>query len=260
MNQAKYRTFVVANPHMRGDDITRWQKEIAHEFLRMDIVCPIKADGVWGVASRAYCASLCHALGMRATSVMAHGVTPDLRIRIRNRQLTPDEQKRMMDRVDWRRRLRLRYATAQVVGVHRPVAKILADSWGFHPPVHDGIDVITLPDAAIFAMVKSRVIDVRPGGWWGKAPSGDVTKGDGIIQLEVLETVGPFKKGHHIGYGHSEKAVVRVGDVVEPGTKIGHAGLAVAWHIHLMYNNGSTSKGIGNLDPRAILDFAVANG
>ncbi len=94
----------------------------------------------------------------------------------------------------------------------------------------------------------------------GKAPSGDVRKGDGIVQLEVLESVGPFKKGMHIGYGHCEHARVRVGQVVQAGETIALAGLAVAWHIHLMMNNGSTTKGIGNIDPRKCLDYAVKNG
>lgn len=254
------RTFRVTSPHMRGDDIRNWQEDIKHEFERMDIKCPIKVDGIWGVVSRAYCASLCHAVGLSASLEMAAGVTPDLRRRIRTHTRTPEQAKRMMARVDYRRKLRVKYQRAHITNVHRPVAKILADSWGYHPPVHDGIDVITPPDAPIFSMVRSKVIDVRSGGWWGKAPSGDVSKGDGIIQLEVLENVGPFKKGYHIGYGHAEKAKVRVGDTVMPGDTIGHAGLAVAWHIHLMYNTGSTTKGIGNLDPRGILDFAVENG
>jgi murein DD-endopeptidase MepM/ murein hydrolase activator NlpD len=157
---------------------------------------------------------------------------------------------------DYRARLRRSWDRADV---HPPVAKILADTWGYHPPVHDGVDVICPPNAVLFAMCKAKVIDVRSGGWWGKAPSGDVTKGDGIIQLEVLENIGPFKKGHHIGYGHAEKATVKVGQTVNAGDVIGHAGLAVAWHVHLMYNDGSTKKGIGNIDPRPILDYSVGH-
>ena len=109
-------------------------------------------------------------------------------------------------------------------------------------------------------MVKSKVIDVRASGWWGKAPSGQVSKGDGIVQLEVLESVGPFKKGQHIGYGHCEHARVRVGQVVQAGETIALAGLAVAWHIHLMVNDGGTKKGIGTRDPRPHLDYSVKHG
>lgn len=255
------RTFRVTSPHMRGEDIENWQREIRDEFAKLDIDCPINPDGIYGVVTRSYTASLVHALGMTAAEVMADGVTPELRTKIRQRDLTNNEQQLFAERKDWRRKLRKRYASSHIVTVHRPVAKILEDSWGFHPPVHDGLDVITLPNAQLYAMVKCRVIDVRSGGWWGKAPSGDVSKGDGIIQFEILESVGPFKKGHHIGYGHAEHAKVKVGQVVFPGDYIGHAGLAVAWHIHLMHNDGSVgNRGVGNLDPRPLLDYAVKHG
>ena len=254
------RTFKVDSPHMRGSDVEAWQREIKTEFARMDIDCPIKPDGIYGVVTRAYTASLAHALGMNASEVMAAGVTPELRSRIRNRDFTHQEQQRYAERQDWRRKLRDRYESSTVVDVHRPVTKILEDSWGYHPGVHDGLDVITLPDAKIFAMVRSRIIDVRSGGWWGKSPSGDISKGDGIVQMEVLENVGPFKRGHHIGYGHAEYPQVVRGQVVEAGKLVAHAGLAVAWHIHLMYNDGSTDRGVGNIDPRPILDYAVKHG
>lgn len=253
-------TLVVKSPHMKGDVVKSWQQEVKAQFKKLDIDCPIVIDGDYGVASRDHSASLCYALGIDPGTEMKNGVTPELRTKIRNRRLTDAETKRFKERANWRQRLRDRYESAAVSGVHRPVVKIITDSWGYHPGVHDGVDVITQPNAVCFAMVKSRIIDVRAGGWWGKAPSGDVTKGDGIVQMEVLETVGPFKKGYHIGYGHQEKAVVREGQVVEAGDKIGHAGLAVAWHIHLMVNTGNTSKGIGNIDPRPLIDYAVKYG
>lgn len=254
------RTFKVPT---EGSDVKAWQDDIRKEFAQLGIICPIVSDGKYGTHTRAYTASLCTALGLIAEEVMKDGVTPKLRIRIRNRDLTEAEEKRMADRQDYRRALRERYAAAAITGVHRPVAKIIEDSWGYYKGGHDGIDVICPPEAPIFAMVKSKVIDVRSADWWGKgaAPNPAVrAKGDGIIQLEILETVGPFKKGYHIGYGHAEHAQVVEGQIVEAGRKIGHAGLAVAWHVHLMYNTGNTEKGIGNLDPREILDYAVKYG
>lgn len=257
------RTFKIDDPHMHGDDIKSWQGEIKDLFDEMDIDCPIKVDGIYAVATRSYTASLCNSLGMIASEVMSNGVTPELRTRIRHRDLTAGEKARMQspELIAYRRALRKRYDSGQVTGVHRPVTKILEHSWGYHPGVHDGLDVITLPDPPIFAMVKSRIVDVRSAGWWGKAPSGDVSKGDGIVQMEILDTVGPFIKGHHIGYGHAEKATVTVGQIVQPGQQVAHAGLAVAWHIHLMYNNGTAgTRGIGNLDPAPILNYAIAHG
>lgn len=258
------RTFKVQSPHMKGDDVRNWQREVKTIFASIDIDCPIDIDGDYGVASRAYTASLCYALGINAEEAMKNGVTPELRIKLRHKRLTSTEKARMesAQRVDWRRRLRKRYAAASIK-VHRPVTKIIEDSWGYHPGVHDGLDVICPANANCFAMVKSKIIDVRSGGWWGLGAPSDPNlkaKGDGIIQMEVLETVGPFKKGYHIGYGHNEHAVVRVGEIVAAGDKVGRAGFANAWHIHLMVNTGNTTKGIGNLDPRPLLDYAVAHG
>ena len=256
------RTFVVKKPVMHGRDVQAWQEEVDDQFRRMAIDCPIVKDGRYGVATRSYTASLCHALGISEKIAMKDGVTPELRKKIRTRDLTATEKKRMANRKVYRQALRVRY---KAIGspVHPPVDRILQDSWGFHPPVHDGLDVITQPDAVLYAMVKCKVIDVRSSGWWGKgAPSNPSlkAKGDGIIQLEVLETVGPFKKGYHIGYGHAEKAKVKVGQIVEAGTPIGHAGFANAWHIHLMYNTGATKMGIGNRDPKPLVDYSVKNG
>lgn len=260
METKAYRTFKLTAPHMKGTDVGNWQRDVKAEFLRMGIACPIVVDEDYGISTRGYTASLCTALGMIASEVMKNGVTPELRIRIRNRRLTPDEQRRMNERAEYREALRRRYQSATITNVNRPVKKILEDGWGFHPGVHDAIDVQTLPNAPLFAMVKGRVFDVRASGWWGKAPSGDVGKGDGIVQIEILESVGPFVKGYHIGYGHCEHARVKVGDIVEAGDTIALAGLAVVWHTHLMYNNGTTDKGIGNLDPRKILDYSVEHG
>lgn len=150
---------------------------------------------------------------------------------------------------------------------HTPVAspldKILNDSWGYHPGVHDGVDLICEADARIYALCDARVIDVRSGGWWGKGAPADPAlreKGNGIIQLECLTDAGPFRKGMHFGYGHAEKAVVKVGQTVQAGDLLGHAGFANAWHIHFMVNGGGTTKGVGDRDPAPFVRYAVARG
>lgn len=259
------RTFKLTSPHMRGDDIRSWQSEVRAQFSSMDITCPIGVDGDYDAATRAFTASLCHALGIYANVAMVDGVTPELRSKIRNRDLTSNETARMNSQecIEYRRALRRRYLASAVTNVHRPVTKVIEHSWGYHPGQHDGVDVITPPDAVLFAMVKSKVIDVRPSGWWGLGAPKDPqlrSKGDGIIQLEILENVGPFRKGYHVGYGHAEKSTVTVGQIVNAGDQIGRAGFANAWHIHLMYNDGSTDKGIGNRDPEPMLEYALQYG
>lgn len=260
----KPRTFIVKKPVMKGEDVKQWQKDIKALFKKMKINCPIVIDGVYGVSTRSYTAALVHSSGMSAGTQMKNGVTPELRIKLRNNELTVAQEKAKYSnsRVNYRARLREKYAR-QIPKVHSPVGVILQDSWGYHPGVHDGLDVITNPDPVIFAMVKCKIIDVRSSGWWGKGAPADPNvraKGDGIIQMEVLENVGPFKKGMHIGYGHAEKAMVKVGQVVAAGTPVGHAGFANAWHIHLMVNGGNTTKGIGDRDPLPFVNYAVKNG
>lgn len=257
------RTFKLDSPHMKGSDVKLWQRDVKALFKRMAIDCPIKADGDYGVATRSFTAALVHANGMTAGVQMKTGVTPDLRrmLRAAPKSLTDAQQKTRLSqqRKEYRSKLRRRYAQVDGPKVHVPTTVIVQDDWGFHPGVHDGLDVITPPDPVIFAMCRAKVIDVRSSGWWALgAPRNPKlrAKGDGIIQLQVLENVGPFKRGMHIGYGHAEKARVHKGDIVRAGQAIGHAGFANAWHIHLMVNTGDTMRGVGNLDPKRFLDYA----
>lgn len=129
----------------------------------------------------------------------------------------------------------------------------MANDW--HPG-HDGVDIICEPRAKLLAICDARVVDVRSGGWWGKGANGNVAAGDGIIQLESLVNVGPFRKGQHFGYGHAEGATVKVGQTVLAGDGIGRSGFANAWHPHFMVNDGQTTKGIGTRDPKPFLTFA----
>lgn len=143
-------------------------------------------------------------------------------------------------------------------GVAPPLNRILNHSNGWSGPSgHDGVDLICGANAPIYAICDATVIDVRSGGWWGKNPTGDVSKGDGIIQLECQVDTGPFKKGMHFGYGHAEHAIVKVGDQVNAGAHIGHAGFANAWHVHFMANSGATSRGVGDRDPWPYVEYAM---
>lgn len=264
----KPRTFKVGRTLMQGDDVKGWQQDVKSLFDKMGIDCPIVADGKYGQATRGFTAALCRAMGLEsAERAMAEGVTPDLRIKLRNNRLTAVENNRRQskERVDYRKALRARWNTV----VHKPVNRIITDDWGYHPGIHDGIDVVCPEDAILYAMVESKVIDVREDGWWGLGAPKDPKvrdKGDGIIQLQTLEAVGPFVKGERVGYGHAEHPCVAVGDIVKAGQPIGKAGLAVVPHIHLMLSGGRVKKvnghpiGTGNKDPRAILDYAIKHG
>lgn len=250
------RTFQVKSPHMTGDDITMWQRELNEVLNYWNAEDLVTVDGDYGIHTRTFTSRVLYGFGI-AQEAMEGGVTPELRIKVRNRDLTVAEWKRFHERADWRLRL-------QAAQVASPLNHIIADSWGYHPGVHDGIDLICPPEEPIYAMVPGKIVRVSAGGWWGNAPSGDVTKGDGIIILRSSTDVGPFKKNMNVCYGHSEHAIVDEGQNVKAGQRLGRAGLAVAWHIHLMINDNPPVngfyKGVGDRDPRPYYDYARKNG
>lgn len=248
-----HRTFRVDNPHMKGEDIRAFQHDLNRQLKKWDIDTPLKEDGDYGQMSRAVCASVCHGSGFNAGELMKNGVTPWLRTKIRDQRRNAREKVLFQRRRNWRRRLRARYAGRDVAPM---TAKVIEDSWGYHPPNHDGLDVITPEYAPIYAVTDGTIIRADNGGWWGKAPSGDVTKGDGIIILNCEVNKGHFRRGLNICYGHAEGVRVREGQKVKAGQHIGYAGLAVAHHIHLMVNNRADNKGVGDRDPRPFYEQA----
>jgi murein DD-endopeptidase MepM/ murein hydrolase activator NlpD len=150
-------------------------------------------------------------------------------------------------------------AALAVPKVSAPLAHILEDSWGWHPGVHDGIDLICPPSEPLLAICRATVIRADAAGWWGKGAPADPAlkaKGDGIIVIRSLVDAGPIKKGMNLCYGHAEGAVVKAGQTVEPGQRIGHAGFANAWHCHFMVNSRNDALGLGDRDPRPVVDFA----
>lgn len=253
-------TLKITSPHMSGSDVNAWRRTLRAQLEAWGVDYPLAASGPYDTAARAATASVLYGLGI-GQDQLKHGVTPELRVKVRNKRLTPAERARYVARAGWRKRLAAKHRGG---GVARPLAKILEDSWGYHPGVHDGIDLICPADAPIFAMVRSRVVRADTGGWWGLGAPSDPAlraRGDGIIVLEVLETVGPFRKGQRIGYGHAERPTVKVGQIVPAGTQIGHAGFANAWHVHLVVNDGDQgTRGVGRRDPRPLVDYAIKHG
>jgi murein DD-endopeptidase MepM/ murein hydrolase activator NlpD len=140
-----------------------------------------------------------------------------------------------------------------------PMKHITEDSWGYHPPGHDGIDLICPPSEPLIAMCKAKVVRADASGWWGKgAPTDPVlkAKGDGIIIIRSLVDAGPLREGMNLCYGHAEGATVKAGQTVNPGDVIGRAGFANAWHVHFMVNDNPDTRGVGDRDPKPILDYA----
>lgn len=251
------RTFKLTAPRMQGDDVKAWQQILNKQFDNWGVNFHVKVDGDYAVPTRDATATVLHGLGIKRVE-MAEGVTPELRIKVRDKKLSPAERVRRVMRRLWRRRLRDKHVAG---GVAPPLAKIISSSWGWQGSGHDGVDLTCPKDSPIFALCDAKVIDVRASGWWKAAPSASpghpISDGDGIIQIECLVDVGPFRKGMHFGYGHSEHAVVKVGDRVKAGQRIGTAGFARGWHVHFMVNSGNTTKGVGDRDPMPYVNYAI---
>jgi murein DD-endopeptidase MepM/ murein hydrolase activator NlpD len=256
------RTFKIDTPLMRGDDIKSSQRELHDRFQKWNIDYPLECDGVYSAADRSAWATFLRAWGAEsAAELMKNGVTPELRTRVRHDKRTARESSlfRSQEREDYRSALRERYRNKDVA---MPVSKILEDSWGYHPPVHDGIDLICPAEAHIYACVTGRVVRADASGWWGKGAPSDPNlkaKGDGIIIVRATVEAGPFKRGMNICYGHAEGAVVSEGQKVHAGQHLGHAGLANAWHVHWMINDNNDTRGVGDRDPRPFLDYLKAH-
>lgn len=248
------RIFKVTNPLMRGVDIRDWQNWLNNELHDWRVNFQLDEDGFYGVQTRSTTASIAYGLGFAPEVEMENGVDPDLRIELRH-AIAPDY------RLDWRDRFRDRYSNHDL---HTPVTRILQDSWGWHPGVHDGVDLICVPNAPLLAICNGTIVRADASGWWGLgAPSdpGLKAKGDGIIILRSNTDHGMFVPGLNFCYGHAEHAAVSLGDKVTAGQYIGMAGFANAWHVHFMVNNNPPSsgfyRGVGDRDPLPYVNYSI---
>ncbi len=258
------RTFRLTRPHMTGKDIELAQLELRSKLRFWGVPdYPLVADGDYGVATRSAYMDVCYGMGilekLKDPVELAHGITPALRTKIRNARLSPEEKERHEDRAAWRDRLAAQHAGGGTAAI---LAKIITHANGFTGG-HDGVDLICPPNSPAFAMVQSRVVRVSDDWWGASAPRDESVrdKGDGIVILRSLVSVGPIVKGDLFGYGHGEKPRVKVGDIVVAGQRVCDAGLANAWHLHLTWFRGNPGlardggpKGIGNRDPWPAVD------
>ena len=103
------RTFKLASPLMHGEDIRFHQKALNRVFREWNVNHQIDVDGEYGSLTREMTVKVVYGLGI-SRGELEHGITPAVRIKIRNRDRRSDlEHRRERARADWRRRLRRRY-------------------------------------------------------------------------------------------------------------------------------------------------------
>ena len=125
---------------MEGEDVKQWQLTLNRQLRTWDVDYQLNPDGDYGSLTQSLTASVCHGLGLASASqAMAHGVTPELRVKLRDKDLTPKELKRYHGkRAKWRDEFRRKHENKDV---STPLAKILQSEWGWTPPGHDGVDL-----------------------------------------------------------------------------------------------------------------------
>jgi murein DD-endopeptidase MepM/ murein hydrolase activator NlpD len=262
---AVHRELVVVDPPMLGRDVANLNRAVHDRLKSRGIDVPLPNHDKFTLAAALAAIEAGYFLGLLEDTILATDAgrrmcTEGAQHLIRNPDERTDEQLQRAKEREPQIARGPRYYRELRGGVATPADPILQHSWGFQAG-HDGVDLITEGDDIIYAICDAVVIDVRSEGWWGSNPkpgSGHpISDGDGIIQIECLVDDGPFRKGMHFGYGHAEKSTVAVGDTVKAGQKLGHAGFANAWHVHFMVNDGSTTKGIGTMDPWPFVEHAL---
>ena len=89
---ATTRTFSLTSPHMTGDDVREFQLLLNRRFAAWRIGRRVDVDVDYGKDTRDAAAQVCIGLGIVPETAMAHGVTPDLRIKLRHpKRRTPEE-------------------------------------------------------------------------------------------------------------------------------------------------------------------------
>ncbi len=261
-----HRDLVVTDPPMRGRDVANLNRAVHQRLAMRRIDIPSPVHDMFTQAAALAAVEAGYFLGLLEATILATDG---------GRRVCPQGAQTIIREPERRTHAQLARAKARHAllargprfyaklggggGVAVPVDPILEHSNGFSGG-HDGVDLICEADDVVYAICDAKVIDVRAGGWWGKGAQAShghpIEHGDGIIQLECLVAQGPFKPGLHFGYGHAEKAVVKVGQRVKAGQKLGHAGFANAWHLHFMVNAGTTNRGTGDRDPMPFVDYA----
>jgi CHAP domain-containing protein len=102
----KPRTFRLESPLMRGRDIAAFQQLLNERFAAWSIDKRVDVDGEYGPLTRRAARQAVYALGISGTE-MAHGVTPELRVKLRRpSRRTPVEVASAGRRRGWLGRLR----------------------------------------------------------------------------------------------------------------------------------------------------------
>jgi hypothetical protein len=147
------RTFALTSPHMTGEDVRAFQRELTARFEAWDIAKRVEDDGDFGSETRDAARQVCKGLGILHETAMEHGVTPELRVKLRHPDTrTPQEIARSegADATHFRGALRRRFA----------------------PPAVPAGGVVTFDGLSVAAWIVPSLQWARAHGWTGHVVSG----------------------------------------------------------------------------------------
>jgi hypothetical protein len=130
------RTLLLKSPHMTGDDVLELQRLLNRRFSAWHIDRRVDTDSDFGKETRQACRDVCHGLGLREKEAMAHGVTPELRTKLRHpSRRTPDElaRSRSAEVQAFRAKMREKFKAGKVIvapGANlpgRPISDVTLD-------------------------------------------------------------------------------------------------------------------------------------
>jgi hypothetical protein len=103
------RTIMLTSPSMEGGDVLLLQSTVNAWLGRWTVPHRIEQDAVYGADTRAATLLVCYGLGI-AKAATAHGITPDIRRKLRDpARRTLVERRRGNGRAEWRERLKHRF-------------------------------------------------------------------------------------------------------------------------------------------------------
>jgi hypothetical protein len=153
------RTFALTSPHMTGEDVRAFQRELTARFEAWDIAKRVADDGDFGSETRHAAQQVCKGLGILHETAMEHGVTPELRVKLRHPDTrTPQEITRSESAEATRYRAELR---KQFAAPAAPAA-----------PVGSAGGVVMFDGVSVAAWIVPSLKWARAHGWTGHVVSG----------------------------------------------------------------------------------------
>lgn len=221
------RTFKLTSPLMEGRDIAHLQQTLNRRFARWHVAFRLDVDGAYGADTREATQRVVYGLGIPLRA-LDHGVSPELRIKLRQPERRSDEERaRAAERTSWLRRMRKRFDG------HGPDAAIA------YARKHIGVTE-NPPNSNRGRLIDQwqRMCDISAAPWCGCFANACLVAGGFPSQswLRYCPWIEARARSGEAGWSWHSVAQARPGDLVLFGSRI-------AQHVELYVGAGGTIGG-----------------